>query len=596
MNPLKLRLPIPGGIDNRQQPPSPAGIREWLTTLPAHDPVACLPQVTALLERYNRCTLADAERLASLQILQPWVARLLPALQKKYHDQSLPLSTRLQGLADEVAQLLDELSQGYKQVVTDAVENPDDGLGLDGLQLALRQTIVQLGLQLLEHFAVFRAEPLGLWGELHRLYAFAERNGLHRMPFTVTDADGRPLSTIQHAYLRIALLGLAQPYRLQPGQAQQIYAKLEEWTAEVRLFSRPQTLAEAGDSVIDLDSDRPPQMASEATRFRPVDGRFLDITRLRQRLEEAAARLSEQQDAATSLADRLRRDLLIRLCHVWQGRGEREAERIADGEGGVLICTGLGAAHFQLSGEAEFTPEDDEMAFHRPHAASGELSLQPREQPASSLHSRNVIGLENTRVSRFGGERDVWTASYDTQLHAHSLRESAMAGYAVEHWRRINRSEGGVALERAENNRARTRVGILCAYRNDEDLALWQVGVVRWQRIARNGRLGMGIQSLGGDCAAVAVRAIGGAGCGGEYFRSLLLQRKGGGPALLVPASIFDETTQLVLNLKHEMQYVRLDRLLETSDAFSLFSFHTIEMPPQERARVLALPEARLKR
>ncbi len=593
MNPLKLRLPIPAGIDGHAQPPSTAGIRDWLASLPAQDPVACLSQVTALLERYNRCPVSDAERLASLQVLRPWVARLLPPLQKKYHDQSLPLPTRLRGLAEAVVHLLDELSQAYKQVVTDAIETPDDGLGLEGLQLALRQAIVQLGEQLLEHFAVFRAEPPGLWGELHRLYAFAERNGLHRMAFTATDGDGRPLSTIQHAYLRIALLGLAQPYRLQPGQAQLIYAKLDQWAIGVRLFSRHQTLAEAGDSVIDLDSDRPPQMATGATRFRPVDGRFLDISALRERLEAGIARLNEEQATSTHLGDRLRRDLLIRLCSVWQGRGERGDERVADGQGEVFICMGLGAAHFQLSGEADFTPEDDEMAFHRPHAASGpNLSLRPHDAFESNLRSRNDIGLETTRVSRFETERDVWSATHDTEAHARSLRESAMAGYAVEHWRRINRSDGGVALERPDEARARTRVGMLCAYRNEEERGLWQVGVVRWQRIGRNHRLGVGVQSLGGDAAAVAVRAIAGAGAGGEYFRSLLLQQEAGGPALLVPASIFDDTTQLVLNLRHEMRYVRLERLLETSNAFSLFAFRTIEMPPQERARVLALPEA----
>jgi len=47
----------------------------------------------------------------------------------------------------------------------------------------------------------------------------------------------------------------------------------------------------------------------------------------------------------------------------------------------------------------------------------------------------------------------------------------------------------------------------------------------------------------------------------------------------------------LVLNLKTELKYVRLTRIIETTSSFTLFAFNTIEMPPQEKARVQGLPQ-----
>jgi len=598
MNPLKLRLPIPASVDNTQTVPSPADIRGWLDTLPSHEPKNCLIQVAALVHRYNLYPMPSSQRFEAMQVLQPWVMRLLPGLQQKYHDQSLPLTPKLQALADEVFQLLDHMSQGYNQVIDDAVSDAEhDDLSPTLFQLALRQAIEQAGLLMLEAYAQYRSEPAGLWGELHRLYALAERNGLHNMALDASDAEGQPLTTIQYTYLRIVLLGLAQPYRLLAGQATILYKLLAKWTIGCRMMEKRDTLAEPGDCVVDLAGSRAPEMATSQTRFRPADGRFLDISSLRRQLAEISRR--QVDNAQQTLAERMHQDLLIRLCDVWQGRGERRSERHPDGSETVMMGIGLGAAHHQISGEIEFNPEKTENEIHRPRKQAEDLSLLPKHEEERLFQepgTRTREGLEATRVSRFATHGDVWDAVHDTQLHARVLRESAMAGYAIEPWLRINHSTGGVALRRMDDNRSQARVGVLTAWRLENELNLWHVGSVRWMQINRQGQLELGIRSLGSRMAAVAVRAIGGTGSGGEYFRSLLidLEAVDGKPAkgLLVPVSIYDTDTQLVLNLTTELKYVRLTRLIETTSSYSLFAFSLIEMPPQEKARVQSLPDA----
>lgn len=598
MNPLKLRLPIPGRADPHQKVPSPANIRDWLATLSTHDTKASLLQASSLLVRLNLRPLPTTQRFETLQVIHPWVADVLPELQKKYREQSLPLSPKQQTLADEVYRLLDELAQGYKLVINDAVSNPDsDDMSPNTFQLALRQAIEQLGLLILESYAQFKTEPQGTWGELHRLYALAERNGLSTMAVETSNSNGEPLTTIQYTYLRIALLGLAQPYRLLAGQVDVLYRYLRTWTAGCRIVEKRNTLVEIGEIGVDLAGNRPPEIATSQTRFRPVDGRFLDISALRAQLDKICQ--ADVDTATLTLAERLRRDLLLRLCLLWQGRGERTSERHPAPQSQVQMCIGLGAAHHQISGESAFTPEADENEYHRPTKHGESLSLAPKghhdSQLMSGITALTAHGGDATRVSRFDTDSDVWNAVHDTQFHARVLRESATAGYAVETWQCINYSSGGVALQRCEGTRSQTRVGVLTAYRHEHDRHLWHVGIVRWLQINAQNQLALGIMSLGNHIAAVAVRAIGGTGAGGEYFRSLLIDldspSEKSAKGLLLPVSIYNTGTLLVINMKSELQYVRLTRIIETTSSFSLFAFSRIEMPPQEKARVQNLPQ-----
>ncbi len=135
--------------------------------------------------------------------------------------------------------------------------------------------------------------------------------------------------------------------------------------------------------------------------------------------------------------------------------------------------------------------------------------MQCKDNAPLPVTTTTTEGREATRVSRFTTDMDVWDAVHDTQLHARVLRDSAMAGYAVEPWLRINHSDGGVALLHMPDNRTQARVGVLTAYRDKDETLLWHIGTVRWLQINKQGKLTLGIKSLGNHMAAVAVRAIG---------------------------------------------------------------------------------------
>ena len=607
MNPLKYRLPKLTQTDAQTLRPKPAELGAWIDAQPTINVQSTAPLLIALLQSYNRCALPAAIRLKAAIILQPVIDRVVKQLRIYYQNESLPLRKSARTQAGAVTQLLDETTFAYKRVVSDSI-TADNDMSINLVVAALRLSIDQMGQQILECYSQYAPPIPGLWGELHRTYQLAERNGLHTRVLAENADAENPFATVQHGYLRIALLALTMPNHLMPGQASLIYGYLEKWTVGCRMLTKKVTAAETGDIVIDLAGERPPAVATGYARFRPIDGRFLDISKLQEKLDDVSASVKNDGGLPLTIAERLRRDLLTRLRAAWQGRAERTNQRESDMSNTVSLCIGLDACHHFLAEEASFTPEQGEIRNHRPQEAGGGLELVPSseawemETPAST----HQFGANETRISHFATQVDVWDAVHDTEIQARHKREAAMAHFRVEPWLCINQSAGGMALRCLPDTLSRTRVGALVAIPTDEQHRHWKVGALRWLQDNSGNATGstdkhfdIGIMIITDTAVPVAVRAIGGAGTGGEYFRSLLIENADHtateNPAekkencLLVPASIYDIGTQLVLNRQTTLEYVRLTRLIETTSSFSMFEYKHIEVPPAEQAKISAI-------
>lgn len=604
MNPLKYRLPALEQTDAETLHPQPAALSAWVDALPTINAHSTVPLLLTLLRSYNRCQLPAAKRLKAAITLQPVVDRTIKQLRIYYQNESLPLHKSARTQADSAAELLDEAAFAYKRVVSDSV-TVDNDMSINLMIAALRLCIDQMGQQLLESYSQYAPPPPGLWGELHRTYQLAERNGLHARVLAENAATDSPFATVQHGYLRVALLALARPNHLMPGQAALIYGYLEKWTVGCRMLTNKVTVAETGDIIIDLSDERPPAIATGYARFRPVDGRFLDISKLQEKLDEISASVNQKGQANRALpltiAERLRRDLLTRLRAAWQGRAERHNQREDDLSNTVSLCIGLDACHHFIGGKSPFAPEKDEIRYHRPQEIGSGLELMPTDDAwaLASTNKSNARGLDTTRLSHFGGKVDVWDAIHDTEIHARDKREAALASFRIEPWLCINQSAGGMALRRLPETLSRTRVGALLALPVDEQHTCWKVGALRWLKDVPSHNLDnnfdIGIMIITDSAVPIAVRAIGGAGTGGEYFRSLLVEKPdsetagGRSISLLVPASIYDIGTQLVLNRQTTLEYVRLTRLIDTTSSYSMFEFKHIEVPPAEQAKISSI-------
>jgi hypothetical protein len=602
MNPLKLRLPEQGRTHLDEGQPRPSELEEWLKTQPTAN-LQTAPLLLSLLQKYNRRLIPTEVRLKALIQLKPSIDEVLKLLRERYQHKPLPLVEKARGHADMCLEFLDELAFGYKIVVTDVIaENEAQDMGTILFTAALHLTIEHLGQLMLENFSQYRPLPQGLWGELHRLFQLAQQRDIHNQILSNDGNKPNPVATVQHAYLRLVLLALTQPNHLMPGQVTTIYEHLEKWTLGCRLIKRTDTVAGAGDIVIDLEGERPPAIATGYARFRPVDGRFLDISKLQVKLHEISRKIDEKQkahvhDKTLNISERLQRNLISRVNKIWSGRSERDSERIEDGVNQISMCVGLDAAHHFTNGEKDYNPELDELYYHRPQQRKEDegLSLLAKSETPWNLDpatSKTSEGLDQTRLSRFEVEADVWETTHDSEFQTRDKREATWAHFQMGAWLRTNKSDGGLSLRRLPENQSHTQVGSLIAYLDHNATKIWKIGIIRWLQDSPEKNFDVGLMTLAQSGIPVAVRAIGGTGAGGEYFRSLLVRTvlsDAKTPSLLVPASIYDIGTQLVLNLQTELKYVRLTKMTETTNSFSLFEYKEIAVPPAEQVKIDAL-------
>ncbi len=603
MNPLKFRMPKQGQTHLDAQQPRPSELPEWLKTQPPTNLQSTAPLLLSLLQKYNRRLMPPEARLKTLVLLKPAADEILKLLRDRYQHKPLPLAEKARGHADMCLQFLNELSCGYKIIVTDMLtENSDNELGTKPFAATLHMAIEHLGQLLLEDYSQYRPLPQGLWGELHRLYQLAEQSNVHNLVLTDNEKEPNPLATVQHAYLRLVLLALTQPNHLMPGQVITIYEYLEKWTAGCRMIKKTDTAAGAGDIVIDLAGERPPAIATGYARFRPVDGRFLDISKLQVKLHEISRNIDEKQkahvhDMTLNISERLQRNLLMRINKIWCGRSERESERKEDGVNQISMCVGLDAAHHFTNEEQDYNPERDELYIHRPQQKKEDeglslLAINETPWDLDPATSKTSDGHDQTRLSRFEVETDVWETTHDSEIHVREKREAAWAHFQMGPWLRTNKSDGGMSLRRQPENQSQVQVGSLIAYLDHNETKIWKIGIIRWLQDTPDKNFDVGLMVLAQSGIPVAVRAIGGAGAGGEYFRSLLVRSvlsDSKTPGLLIPASIYDIGTQLVLNLQTELKYVRLTRMVETTGSFSLFEYKEITIPPAEQVKIDAL-------
>jgi hypothetical protein len=293
--------------------------------------------------------------------------------------------------------------------------------------------------------------------------------------------------------------------------------------------------------------------------------------------------------------------MLFRLQKVWNERLERGAQR-KNANSRLRMVSSLSASHFFIDGQAEFYPESDEIRLYKPErnpeSSQPGLSLMPIDyEPWKDEVDRHRVeaDIEAQRLSLFNSNLDIWEKIFASKSHARALHELHAVRYTDHFWQLLNVSHNGMGVRYNASENARVSVGNIVAYHPEQDENQWCLGVVAWMKEYSADRLDMGIRIISGRPKAVAVRAISGAGCGSEYFRALLLTIEEAGnnvTGLIVPASMYDVGTQVVLNFRTALQYVRLTEMIRTTACYSMFSFQEIAIPMIERTRIREIKSA----
>lgn len=593
----KLRLEIP------RQAPNPAAsalahpalLKNWLAALPLGNANKTGHELLAALHQINRATVAVNQRFSMLEETRLLIADLVETLHKQYNTAPIPLPEKQCAIADMVSALLTEAAYGYKAVILElaAIPNPNEATR-NTLVGAVHRVISHLSRLLVESYGVYALEPKKLWLEVNQLYRYAERHSFHTVPLAAdTSENGK--NSIDHAYRRLLLLALANPYHLMQGETLQVYLELDKWAGSCRLLPIAPGASVKGQLFIDLDGDSPPRYAPGSFDLSPpADGRIVEISSVlnlvEQRIKEVM--LSYRTEAGQlSFMGRKLRGMYKRLAEAWGVRSERLAERNRRNSA-VDIAVGISACHHFTSVNVDFSPEISEIELRRGGNVSGSpgLSLMgPNDMPwlNEDQTQRLVTGIVQPRTSQFASNKllnkDIWIKVYSTQAHHESSKTNAPDFESIT-CRLVDESRGGLAIECTKAHQLRMNVGEVIAFKTHNTRANteWSVGTIRWLRTTPHEELDMGIRALADDALAVAVRGVRGAGKGGEYFRALLIPRLDPTQyptTLITPAAIYDVDSVVLLNTGENLIYAHLTRLMDATNSYSLFQFQIVAPP-----------------
>lgn len=603
-----LRLEIPQQAHNPTATAfaNPARLKTWLAALPLGNANKTGHELLAALYQVNRATLPLNHRYALLEQVRPIIAELLDTLNKQYHNTPIPLAEKPRGVAELVSALLKEMAFAYKIAFLELAAAPTSEAVQHALVAAAYHGVDHLARLLAESYAIYAPEPKKLWLEVHQLYRYAEQQGFHSV--AVDPAAGGSGASIDHAYRRLLLLALANPYHLMQGETLQIYHELDEWAKACRIQPLALGSSAQGQLFVDLERDAPPRYAPAAFDMPPpLDGRRLDISDILPLVERRAKEVTfsnKTESGQLTLMGRKLRNMYKRLAEAWGVRSERLSERKRRSLP-VKITIGISACHYFSGAGAQFSPEADEIELRQGGAGSrgGGLSLTSAEEApwlSEDKSKRLTTGIMQPRTSQFSGpqgknSRDVWVKVYATQLQ-HEYEQNSAPTFDHSLCLLQDESAGGIAVEFGKGHNLGLNVGEVVGFQTEGDNPAieWNIGVVRWLRINLQDDLELGIRILADDALPVATRGVRGAGKGGEYFRSLLIPRLDPSQyptTLITPAAVYDVDSIVLINTGDQLLHAHLTKLLEATNAYAQFQFQIVQ-PPDEAASLAAVDKS----
>ena len=530
-------------------------LKRWINGLPTADCQRTAVQFITQLNTLNNDSYPAHERASLMDNLRPLAEQLINTLSQQVRKSTIPLSPRARERHQLLQDVLAQMATGYKLVVNAfAMIHPHREHDEMLLREALYFSSQYLARQLLEAYLVYLPEPKNSWLELHQLFQYASNTGMANLPIDDPFPDiSIPIAnTLGLVYKRIVLLALAEPYHLMKNEALEFYYLLSAWANKCELLPSTDMPCE-GEFSLDANADSPPRFVSSEIEWDTDNGYILDISEVQKRLDMQLQRilranLMELEDTHRALMQQRRqRDMLLRLADAWQGVLKRQSERHSS-EAHIEMAIGLNASHHYISLGKEFSPELDEL----------------------KLNSSDV-------------EPTVFAAAYRSALQKDRLHHNQ--SYQTNPWWQRNFSRNGTALHCSlDCPKMHAAVGELVVYCDPDTLPLrWKMGVVRWLRANPENQLDMGIMNIADSAVPVASKAIGGCGDGTDYFRSLLIpkqislqQRR----CLIVPANVYDINSVLLVNLRNKIFYLKLNRLLLSTQSFAQFEFEIVEKPP----------------
>ncbi|OGT33691.1 MAG: hypothetical protein A2W28_03190 [Gammaproteobacteria bacterium RBG_16_51_14] len=528
MNPANI--PTRKGVHGEEIETRPLQVEEWLESLPYIDSVKTCALLQEALQATNKQQVTSSTRLELVELYN-WPYQYYIDSQVKTGAQHTPQSTdTMLHQVQSLKQIAVQLSFSCKLAVEEVLNRKTLWKqGKPPLQPML-MSLNYLSHALIFSFLEYAPTPKKVWSELNLIYSFAEGLGQQKTTLELPGHKAKTRSSIEHAYKRIILASLADPYHLPFGAIWEIYDQLNDWAEysqlhEYRLVDNP-----TGYFVLNLNSD------SKPLPYIKFDGnnadamhRLLDTTPLENLIQQYVERLKMGQpvDSTIRLTPFFAKSLMGHMLKAWGLPPKRYLQRLPKAGQLDLVC-GMNPVYFFCNDQKDFI--------------------------------RSLVLDDN--------EDDFMTEEPDR------LKNQASSVFPTEQWQIVDQGAGGYALINNGCPKNPVRVGDLVAIRHpDDDQGYWTLGLIRWLIIGKNKIHKIGIQNLAASARAGAVRACSESNLDREYKRALIISHNGSAAdiSIITDKGMYVSGRELEMEFDGKRIIMKAKDLLEATVGFEYF-------------------------
>ncbi|MCB1758163.1 MAG: hypothetical protein KDI68_00080 [Gammaproteobacteria bacterium] len=590
-------------LDLPERTPPPAGsllqdpreVERWISGLPMANIGETSRQIFKTLVEINRVDIPNLARIKTIELFRVPIGYITHNLKKYYFDSAFPLSAKNRKIAVLSRELYSELAIAYKIVIQDMVSGDPRKLDRKILVISMQRTMSTLLHVLYQSAVVYDPFPANVWRELHRLYAYAERQQLHEI--TVKDSQrNNSHGSIKESYTQALLFAVLSPYRLRPREIEQCFQHIDSWSGFCRL-STPERVSSSPTLFISrLNSNAPPMHIE--LQDAPVDRycRQLNTGQLVAELQDQVndSQADEERDPVTEAENPLSAQLLDRLIQVLSTVQKRKYVR-TNLNFELNIAVGLSDIHTLLK-----RPARSEERAATPEPKEGEIDwFQPNEKrPLVNSPSFVLDGASGFQVKSLEGA-DLEETIYATGIQGSTASDGVLPAWVTARENEVtepfscitdNESAWGYCIVWPGPNTPKIRVGeVLGIQVSANEGRGFRIGLSRWLRNIPGDSLQVGLEIIGLASSAVDLKKLADTGSVPVSTKGILIPQmpaSGKRATLITPSMPFSVGDRLLLMESDRSTEVQLTRLLESTGAFSQFQFsYGSNQSPEERSK-----------
>lgn len=566
----------------------PRKLDAWINALPRANLGETAKQLYTVLLQTNQLAYPYQDRIRFLETLREPLDYVTRSMKKHFIGVSLPLPQKSQKIALITKELFSCMATGYSIALEDMLANNLMIFNKKPLAMLTHRNINYIGQHLLTAYQSYSPFTEQYWGELHKLYQFAEKRKLLKTKVADYQHAFVEKTSVSTEYARILLLSLASPYHLRQGESGKVYDAIERWLNQPIIRPLTEQDKATGKFIDNLAQAQAPSALSLALNEDILDLSSLRILEAHDIAEKLEFELKNNTDVGSSTITNmditrpdLSHDLMRRLLIAWGVASKRHFPRTTKDEE-VKITIGLSAAHQFIANKAQpnasengqFTNKYD----HRAHFESTEIKLNQKDPNGTSddvwglIYPSELKGLEPLveQELTLQDNRLINVETVETKTEVKAKK------YHTDNWLIVNESAKGLMINNKDELKNKAQVGELVSIRRSLNgrAKRWSIGVIRWLKFNRDKSLQMGIETLNPNGAAVGIRPAGAPNA--PLQRTLMLPELKNlkQPACLITNPVpWREGNKITINMLGKEIPATLTKSVQNTGLFAQFQF-----------------------